>query len=221
MHESFISKSDIQSVKWCPYKDPAKPKKVCAALVGGKSILYLKPETQEHFMFNFGANYGKAVTFEWFGENTMIIGFSTGVVSMVSTKANELGQELAVASVGNMVIESLNVNQELNKIAVACQGSIRFIQMSDWTECVADRIEITKSCGKITRIDWTKDGSILTVTTSNGYFLGFLTVIPNLFSSYETNVALLSSLTEISVVDCAQNNMVIAKTELEIEPSFI
>jgi hypothetical protein len=140
---------------------------------------------------------------------------------MVSTKANELGQELAVASVGNMVIESINVNQELNKIAVACQGSIRFIQMSDWTECVSDRIEITKSCGKITRIDWTKDGSILTVTTSNGYFLGFLTVIPNLFSSFETNVALLSSLTEISVVDCAQNNMVIAKTELEIEPSFI
>ena len=75
--------------------------------------------------------------------------------------------------------------------------------MSDWTEVVSDRIEITKSCGKITRIDWTKDGSILTVTTSNGYFLGFLTVIPNLFSSYETNVAILSSLTEISVVDCA------------------
>jgi len=93
--------------------------------------------------------------------------------------------------------------------------------MSDWTECVADRIEITKSCGKITRIDWTKDGSILTVTTSNGYFLGFLTVIPNIFASYETNVALLSSLTEISVVDCAQNNMAISKTELEIEPSFV
>ena len=102
-----------------------------------------------------------------------------------------------------MVIESINVNTELEKIAVACQGSIRFIQMSDWTESVTERIEITKSCGKITRIDWTKDGSILTVTTSNGYFLGFLTVIPNLFASYETNVALLSSLTEISVVDCA------------------
>lgn len=61
----------------------------------------------------------------------------------------------------------------------------------------------------------------MSVTTSNGYFLGFLTVIPNLFAAYETNVALLSSLTEISVVDCAQNNMVIAKTDLEIEPSFI
>jgi len=48
-----------------------------------------------------------------------------------------------------------------------------------------------------------------------------LTVIPNLFSAYETNVALLSSLTEISVVDCTNNNMVIAKTELEIEPGYV
>ena len=48
-----------------------------------------------------------------------------------------------------------------------------------------------------------------------------MTVIPNLFAAYETDVALLSSLTEISVVDCAQNNMVIAKTELEIEPGFV
>lgn len=55
--------------------------------------------------------------------------------------------------------------------------------MSDWKEVVSDRIEITKSCGKITKIDWTKDGSILTVTTSNGYFVGFLTVIPQLYSA--------------------------------------
>jgi len=93
--------------------------------------------------------------------------------------------------------------------------------LSDWKEVAADRIEITKSCGKITKIDWTKDGSILTVTTSNGYFVGFLTVIPQLYSAYETNVALLSSLTEVSVVDAAQNNMVLAKMELEIEPGFV
>jgi hypothetical protein len=74
--------------------------------------------------------------------------------------------------------------------------------MVDWKEVPSDRIEITKSCGKITKIDWTRDGSILTVTTSNGYFIGFLTVIPQMYSPYDTNVALLSSLTEVSVVDC-------------------
>lgn len=63
VHESFIAKADLISLAWCPYKDPAKPKKTVAALVGGKQILYLKPETQEHFMFNFSSSYGRAVVF--------------------------------------------------------------------------------------------------------------------------------------------------------------
>lgn len=71
-----------------------------------------------------------------------------------------------------------------------------------------------KSCGKITRIHWTSDGSILTIATSNGYFMGFLTVIPSLYSAFDQHAAILSSLTEVSVVDCAKNNMVVAKTEL-------
>lgn len=87
LHESFIAKADLVQVKWCPYKDLNKPKKVCAAIVGGKQILYLKPETQEHFMFTFDSKYGKALCFEWFGDNKLIIGFSSGVVSMVSTRS--------------------------------------------------------------------------------------------------------------------------------------
>lgn len=68
---------------------------------------------------------------------------------------------------------------------------------------------------------WTADGSIMTVTTSNGYFLGFLTIIPSLCSAYDIYAGLLSSLTEVSVVDCAKSNIIIAKTDLEIEPSFL
>jgi len=221
MCESFIAKSDLKVIKWCPYKDPAKPKKVCAAICGPKSILYLKPETQDHFMFNFSSNYGKATEMEWCGENRIIVGFNSGYVNMVSTRANELGQEISACQVGTTPVECINVNLEVGKIAVASQGSIRFISLTDWKEVVADRIEITKSGGKVTKIDWTPDGSILTVTTSNGYFLGFLTTIPQLFSAFETNVALLSSLTELSVVDASQNNMVVAKMELEIEPGFV
>ena len=110
---------------------------------------------------------------------------------------------------------------EVGKIAVASQGSVRLINMGDWKEVPADRIEITKQGGKVTKIDWTSDGSILTVTTSNGYFMGFLTVIPQLFSAYDSYVSLLSSLTEVSVVDTSQNNMVIAKTDLDFEPGFV
>lgn len=70
-------------------------------------------------MFNFTSNYGKALTFQWFGDNKLIIGFSSGVVSMVSTRSSELGQELASCSIGNLAIESIFLNDELGKIAVA------------------------------------------------------------------------------------------------------
>jgi WD repeat-containing protein 19 len=46
-------------------------------------------------------------------------------------------------------------------------------------------------------------------------------VIPQLYSAYDNYVALLSSLTEVSVVDTNQNNMVIAKTDLDLEPGFV
>lgn len=82
-------------------------------------------------------------------------------------------------------------------------------------------MEIIKSAGKITDLHWTKDGSILTITTGNGYFFGFLTVIPSLCAASDTYAALLSSLTEVSVVDCSKNNMIVAKANLDIEPTFL
>ena len=68
---------------------------------------------------------------------------------------------------------------------------------------------------------WTKDGSIISLTTSGGYFVGFLTVVPQLFSAHRNYAALLSSLTEVSIIDCARNNMIIGKADLEIEPHHI
>jgi len=70
-------------------------------------------------------------------------------------------------------------------------------------------------------MNWTKDGSIISVTTNNGYFLGFLTVVPQLYSAFKSYAALLSSLTEVSVVDCSRNNMIVGKMEMEIEPHHL
>lgn len=61
------------------------------------------------------------------------------------------------------------------KLAVAQMGTIKFYSTSDWQEQAGERLEITKSAGKITSLNFSKDGTILTVTTSNGYFFGFLT----------------------------------------------
>ena len=44
IHDSFLVKGEINQVKWCPYRDINKPKRVCAAITSGKQMLYLRPE---------------------------------------------------------------------------------------------------------------------------------------------------------------------------------
>ena len=124
-------------------------------------------------------------------------------------------------STGNSPVEAIVVNTELNKCATASNGVIRFFDLNTWTENATERFEIQKGCGKITKLHWTSDGSIMSVTTSNGYFLGFLTIVPSLCSAYDIYAALLSSLTEISLVECTKSNVIIAKTDLEMEPNFL
>lgn len=159
--------------------------------------------------------------FEWYGDNKLIIGFASGMISCVSTRSNELGQELASIKVSSSPIEAISVNNDLNKIAIGSGGTVKFYTMNDWQEVSSERIEISRSCGKMSHMHWTKDGSILTIATVSGYFLGFLTVIPSLYSAHEHYAALLSSLTEISVVDCLKNNLVVAKANLDVEPTFL
>lgn len=118
-------------------------------------------------------------------------------------------------------IEYFCINHNVGKVAIASQGIIKFFNTTSWLEESQDRIDIQKSTGSITQMHWTKDGSIMSLTTSGGYFLGFLTVVPQLFAGYRQYVAMLSALTEVSVIDCARNNMIIGKTDLEIEPQHI
>jgi len=162
------------------------------------------------------------LTYQWYGEDHIIVGFANGIVALISVSVETMGKEISTISVGpSGPIDAICVNGDIQKMAIAQMGLIKFYSLEDWSEQVGERLEITKSAGKITDLYWTKDGSILSVATGNGYFFGFLTVIPSLCSSYETYAALLSSLTEVSVVDCSKNNMIVAKTNLDVEPTFL
>ena len=162
------------------------------------------------------------MTYQWYGEDHIIVGFANGIVALISVSPESMGKEISTISVGpSGPIDAICVNADIQKMAIAQMGIIKFYSLDDWSEQVGERLEITKSAGKITNLHWTRDGSILSVSTGNGYFFGFLTVIPSLCAAHETYAALLSSLTEISVVDCSKNNMIVAKTNLDVEPTFL
>lgn len=62
----------------------------------------------------------KVVTYQWYGEDHLVVGFSNGVVSLISVEMDSMGQEKAnINSGSSSAIEYISVNYDLQKLAVA------------------------------------------------------------------------------------------------------
>jgi len=217
LQDSFIVKGTPSQIRWSPNSQ----QRICTAIIGDKHIVHVDADTLKNTMISFSPQYGKVTTYKWFTDQFLVVGHSTGVVTLISLNPNEIGMEKNSINAGSVPIECISVNADVQKLCVGAMGSVKFFSLEDWSEIVTERLEITQNAGKINDIHWTPDGSIMTLSTSGGYFFGFLTVIPCLYSAFDNFAGLLSSLTEISVVDCARQNMLVSKTDLDIEPQFL
>jgi hypothetical protein len=62
--------------------------------------------------------------------------------------------------------------------------------------------QLTLDAGvKCERVQWTRDGQILTVATKDGELHGFLASLPLISASFDARVAHLTSLQELSIED--------------------
>jgi hypothetical protein len=67
------------------------------------------PSTKS-FVITFQANYGKALLYDWFGEDHLIVGFEKGVIAFMSVKQESFGQEKFTINVGSgMPIDAFNI----------------------------------------------------------------------------------------------------------------
>lgn len=186
-----------------------------------KFIIIIDIETTQNVEISFASGYGKLVDYEWFGDGYIATTFTNGIVSIISTHKEEIGREVQTLNVFNGAVEAMCINESLGKLAVAAHGTIKFYNMNDWTECKSEQITINSDIGKITKLEWTKDGQILTISSSNGYLYGFLMIIPSLNAASFQHIAYLSSLSEVSIIDCSRQYLVVGKIDLDIEPGFL
>lgn len=182
-HDSFIVKGEPSNIKWAP--GCTETNKYLCCIIASAKVCWFNPMTQVHKFIEFDKSYGKLSCFEWLDDDKLFVCFQTGTCIVVSVDGNSMGQEIHAFKPHQAAIECIQINHEMKKIAIAAQGSIKFFNIGNWVEESSDRIDITKSSGTITQLHWTDDGSIMTITTSGGYFLGFLTVVPQLFSAYK------------------------------------
>ncbi|KAJ3394005.1 WD repeat-containing protein 19 [Entophlyctis sp. JEL0112] len=172
----------------------------------------------------FQAKYGAIVTYEWFGDGFIMIGFSSGYFIVVSTNMNEIGQEIFQSHNFKDSLNDLRISPALEKAATIGDGCIKVHELSDLKDVYAI-LTLEEDRGGLIGLEWTDDGGFLTVGTRNGAVYTFLSKLPVLGCSSGTVIAYATALREITIIDQNKGGFTgmtfMYKKEIEFEPSVI
>jgi len=190
--------------------------------MGHQTILMYNMADQDNPVeLAFQPKYGEIATYKWFGDGYMMVGFSKGYVIAISTHMKEIGEELQSLKVHESSLYDVVFSSQLNKLATCGDDGLRVVDMTDWKELKSEHREFNREEGDPERMEWTKDGQILSVATSGGYLFNFLMAMPVLSAYHQTKLLYLSSLRHVSIVDVGADSAPVVSLEIAIEPSFL
>lgn len=160
----------------------------------------------------------------WFDDGHIMLGFSEGFLVVISTLLKEIGEELFSARYHHSTLRDISYSRQLKCAACAGDGGVKIVDFSKGFDMVQKPEEVKLEHGgiseKCTRTGWSPDGQILTVACTSGSIHGYLAKMQIVNASYKSQVAYLSSLKEVSVVDVrgGTSPMIVP---LSIEAKFI
>ncbi|KAG7305332.1 hypothetical protein JYU34_009394 [Plutella xylostella] len=167
------------------------------SLVVGKRTLYLynllNPENPIELAFQ--QRYGSIVSYKWYGDGYILIGFSAGYIIAISTHIKEVGEELFQVKNHKDALSDVAV---CDGLAATCgDGQLKLISL--WNNG-----EVSGSVappGGAERCGFSADGRLL-ATAGRAYLSAYVTALPALYGVYGTRAVTLTSLTEATVHQC-------------------
>uniref|UniRef100_A0A2A4K789 WD repeat-containing protein 19 n=1 Tax=Heliothis virescens TaxID=7102 RepID=A0A2A4K789_HELVI len=167
------------------------------SLVVGKRTLYLynllNPENPIELAFQ--QRYGSIVSYKWYGDGYILIGFSAGYIIAISTHIKEVGEELFQVKNHKDNLTDVAV---CNGMAASCgDGQLKLIAIWNNGEVSGS----VMPAGGAERCAWSSDGRLL-ATAGRAYLNVYVTALPPLHAAYGTRVITLTSLTEATVYQC-------------------
>ncbi|XP_061736502.1 WD repeat-containing protein 19 [Nerophis ophidion] len=180
-------------------------------------ILFNVHNTDDCHDLEFLADYGSIVSYRWFGDGYILIGFSNGYFLVISTHDTETGEEICEVRNHKDSLNSVAISSALNKAATCGDNCIKIHDLWD-LKYISNVIQLEDETKGLDQLSWTDDGQLLAVSTQKGTLHVFLTKLPILGDSYGTRLAYLTSLLEVTVANYGATPVVI---QVEIEPTFI
>ncbi|KAL3996433.1 class B basic helix-loop-helix protein 2 [Sarotherodon galilaeus] len=167
----------------------------------------------------FERRYGNIVSYRWYGDGYILIGFSHGYFVVISTHIREIGYELYQAHNHKDCLNSVAISTALNKAASCGDNSIKIHELSDRKD-ISSIIQLDDENKGLDQLSWTDDGQLLALSTQRGTLHVFLTKLPILGDSYGTRLAYLTSLLEVTVCNQVEEESPVT-IQVEVEPTFI
>lgn len=203
--------------------DERVPGENTISMIIGKRTLYLYhlPEPESPTELGFQSRYGNLMQHLWFGDGYILLGFSLGHVVAISTHPREVGQELWQVKNHRDSLTSIAISKELELVASCGDNNVKIHAMSNLQETI--KILTLSDQASLKQIDWSSDGQLLAVTSSQGSISVFVTKLQSIFAVTPPRIAILSSLAEVSIHHFSPEKI---KTNpmtvpLEIEPTFL
>lgn len=99
-------------------------------------------------------------------------------------------------------------------------NQIRILDVSGntYSELKGDAIDLDTNMS-VEQVGWTKDGQILTVSTTMGHLKTYLANLSVVYDSFDTQVMYLTSMLEMTVIDTSKRGQTL-RLDIETEPSF-
>ncbi|XP_005286412.2 WD repeat-containing protein 19 isoform X5 [Chrysemys picta bellii] len=191
------------------------------SVVVGKKTLFLfnLNDPDNPIDLEFQQRYGNIVTYRWYGDGYIMIGFSRGCFVVISTHIREIGQEVFQARNHKDNLTSIAISQSLNKAASCGDNCIKIHDLSELKEMYAI-INLDDENKGLDHLAWTDDGQLLAVSTQRGSLHVFLTKLPILGDACGTRIAYLTSLLEVTVANHVEAELPIT-VSVEVEPNFV
>ncbi|KAI9344181.1 hypothetical protein DFJ73DRAFT_840418 [Zopfochytrium polystomum] len=201
-------KGEPSSLKWSfmATETNSTPTPVLSMVLSNKTLFFhsvYAPKSPIELAFQ--PKYGDIVSYSWFGEGFIIIGFATGYFIVVSTNLNEIGQELFQSRTFKDSLDSLAVSSSLSKVATCGDGSVKVYELNDLKDVYAI-INLDDDRGSLASLEWTDDGGFLSVGTKAGKIYTFLSKLPILGGSYDHCLAYVTALREVTISELVLTN---------------
>ncbi|XP_049328400.1 WD repeat-containing protein 19 isoform X1 [Astyanax mexicanus] len=193
---------------------------VVSVAVGKKTLfLFNLNDPDNPIELAFQQRYGNIISYRWYGDGYIMIGFSHGYFVVISTHIREIGQELFQAHNHKDSLTSIAISQALNKAASCGDNCVKIHDLTDLKEMDAI-VTLEEETKGLDQICWTDDGQLLAISSQQGSLHVYLTKLPILGGSCGTRIAYLTSLLEVTVTNQVEGDPTMA-VAVEVEPNFI